>query len=63
MVQEVEASRSLSLEELPPILILHLKRFVKDNDLEWSVDVENIPYGQSSAKLPVIQDIQVIRVI
>ena len=42
MVQEVEASRSLSLEELPPILILHLKRFVKDNDLEWTVDVEKL---------------------
>ncbi len=26
--REVEASRSLSLEELPPILILHLKRFI-----------------------------------
>jgi len=28
--QEVEATRSLSLEELPPVLILHLKRFVYD---------------------------------
>jgi len=28
--QEVEATRSLSVEELPPVLILHLKRFVYD---------------------------------
>jgi len=28
--QEVAATRSLSLEELPPVLILHLKRFVYD---------------------------------
>jgi len=28
--KEVEATRSLSLEELPPVLILHLKRFVYD---------------------------------
>jgi len=28
--KEVDATRSLSLEELPPILILHLKRFVYD---------------------------------
>jgi len=28
--QVVEASRSLSLEELPPILVLHMKRFVYD---------------------------------
>jgi ubiquitin carboxyl-terminal hydrolase 10 len=26
--QEIEASRSLLLEELPPVLVLHLKRFV-----------------------------------
>ena len=25
--QEVEASRNLSLEDLPPILVLHLKRY------------------------------------
>ncbi len=29
--QEVDASRSLSLEELPPVLVLHLKRFVYDH--------------------------------
>lgn len=28
--QEVEASRSLSLEDLPPVLILHMKRFLYD---------------------------------
>lgn len=28
--QEVEASRQITLEELPPILILHLKCFVYD---------------------------------
>ncbi len=28
--QEVDASRSMSLEELPPVLVLHLKRFVYD---------------------------------
>merc|ERR1719402_537442 len=48
--QEVEASRSVSLEELPPILILHLKRFVYDSatggvqkvmkNVEFSVDLE-----------------------
>lgn len=30
--QEVAASRQITLEELPPILILHLKRFVYDKD-------------------------------
>ena len=29
--QEVEASRNLSLEDLPPILVLHLKRFFNRN--------------------------------
>jgi len=48
--QEVEASRSPSLEDLPPILILHLKRFVYDGTtggcqkvmkvVEISVDLE-----------------------
>merc|ERR1712098_973032 len=28
--KEIEATRILSLEELPPVLILHLKRFVYD---------------------------------
>ena len=28
--KEVEASRSLSLEQLPPILVLHMKRFIYD---------------------------------
>jgi len=47
---EVEASRNLSLEELPPILILHLKRFVYNGTtggcqkvmkhVEFSVDLE-----------------------
>ena len=46
----VEASRNLSLEELPPILILHLKRFVYSGSsggcqkvmkhVEFSVDLE-----------------------
>ena len=48
--QEVEASRNLSLEDLPPILVLHLKRFVYDGTtggcqkvmkaVEFSVDLE-----------------------
>lgn len=48
--QEVEATRSLSLEELPPVLILHLKRFVYDGatggvqkimkPVNFSVDLE-----------------------
>ena len=48
--KEIEATRSLSLEELPPILILHLKRFVYDGktggvqkimkQVEFSVDLE-----------------------
>jgi len=48
--QEVEASRNLSLEELPPILILHLKRFVYNGttggcqkvmkQVDFSVDLE-----------------------
>jgi len=48
--QEVEATRSLSLEELPPVLILHLKRFVYDaatggvqkimKPVDFSVDLE-----------------------
>ena len=29
--QEVEASRNLSLEDLPPILVLHLKRYSEKN--------------------------------
>jgi ubiquitin carboxyl-terminal hydrolase 10 len=47
---EVEASRAVSLEDLPPILILHLKRFVYDSatggvqkvmkHVEFSVDLE-----------------------
>ena len=46
----MEASRNLSLEELPPILILHLKRFVYNGttggcqkvmkQVEFSVDLE-----------------------
>jgi len=45
-----EASKSLSLEDLPPILVLHLKRFVYDGTtggcqkvmkaVEFSVDLE-----------------------
>jgi len=31
--QAVEASKSMTLEELPPILVLHLKRFVYDGSL------------------------------
>lgn len=48
--KEIEAFRNLSLEELPPILILHLKRFVYDGmtggvqkvmkQIEFSVDLE-----------------------
>ena len=48
--KEVEASRSLSLESLPPILILHLKRFIYDENsgggqkllkpLDFPVDLE-----------------------
>lgn len=30
--QEVSASRQITLEDLPPILILHLKRFVYNKD-------------------------------
>jgi len=47
---EVEASRNLSLEDLPPILVLHLKRFVYDGTtggcqkvmkaVDFSVDLE-----------------------
>jgi ubiquitin carboxyl-terminal hydrolase 10 len=47
---EVEAWRQLSLEELPPVLILHLKRFVYekngnrihkiDKKLDFGVDLE-----------------------
>jgi hypothetical protein len=55
--QEVEASRQTTLEELPPILILHLKCFVYDksggcqklmkrvdfsSDLELSKGIQNI---------------------
>ena len=48
--KEIEATRSLSLEELPPLLILHLKRFVYDplsggvqkcsKQIDFSVDLE-----------------------
>lgn len=48
--KEIEATRILSLEELPPILILHLKRFVYDGQtggvqkvmkqIEFGVDLE-----------------------
>jgi ubiquitin carboxyl-terminal hydrolase 10 len=48
--QEVDATRSQSLEELPPVLILHLKRFVYDaatggvqkimKPVEFCVDLE-----------------------
>lgn len=47
--QEVEASRQTTLEELPPILILHLKCFVYDKSggcqkllkrVEFSSDLE-----------------------
>jgi ubiquitin carboxyl-terminal hydrolase 10 len=45
---EVEAWRQVSLEELPPVFILHLKRFVYEKNgilkinkkLEYSVDLE-----------------------
>ncbi|GAB6021055.1 Ubiquitin carboxyl-terminal hydrolase 10 [Chamberlinius hualienensis] len=47
--QEVAASRQITLDELPPILILHLKRFVYDKDggcqklskrLEFKINLE-----------------------
>lgn len=48
--KEIDATRTLSLEELPPILILHLKRFVYDGktggvqkimkQIEFGVDLE-----------------------
>ena len=48
--QEIEASRSMSLEELPPILVLHLKRFIYDGssngcqkllkNIDFPVDLE-----------------------
>ena len=48
--KEIEATRILSLEELPPVLILHLKRFVYDGktggvqkimkQIEFGVDLE-----------------------
>jgi len=57
--QVVEASRSLSLEELPSILILHMKRFVYDastggvqkvmKQIDFTVDLD-IPKGVLSAE-------------
>ena len=66
--QEVEASRSMSLEELPPILVLHLKRFIYDGssngcqkllkNIDFPVDLEinkDILSPNSKNKYPVKQ--------
>ncbi|KAG1677968.1 Ubiquitin carboxyl-terminal hydrolase 10 [Nymphon striatum] len=58
---EVEASRRLTLEELPPVLILHIKRFVYNKDggcqkvlkkVEYDVDLDlNIELLSSEVKM------------
>lgn len=58
--KEIEASRNLSLEKLPPILVLHMKRFVYDKDsgrtqkllksIHFSVDLD-IPREILSANM------------
>merc|ERR1712038_734172 len=66
--QEIEASRSMSLEELPPILVLHLKRFIYDEssngcqkllkNIDFPVDLEinkDILSSNSRSKYPTKQ--------
>ena len=66
--QEIEASRSMSLEELPPILVLHLKRFIYDGssngcqkllkNIDFPVDLEiskDILSSNSRYKYPTKQ--------
>ena len=66
--QEIEASRSMSLEELPPILVLHLKRFIYDEssngcqkllkNIDFPVDLEinkDILSSNSRNKYPTKQ--------
>ncbi|XP_033626234.1 ubiquitin carboxyl-terminal hydrolase 10-A-like [Asterias rubens] len=43
--QEVEASRRISLEELPPVLTLHLKRFVYDKSGGCQKVMKKLDYG------------------
>ena len=66
--KEIEASRSMSLEELPPILVLHLKRFIYDGssngcqkllkNIDFPVDLEinrDILSSNSRNKYPTKQ--------
>ena len=66
--QEIEASRSMSLEELPSILVLHLKRFIYDGssngcqkllkNIDFPVDLEinrDILSSNSRSKYPIKQ--------
>ncbi|XP_022084105.1 ubiquitin carboxyl-terminal hydrolase 10-like [Acanthaster planci] len=43
--QEVEASRRITLEELPPVLTLHLKRFVYDKSGGCQKVMKKLEYG------------------
>ncbi len=51
--QEVAASRSLSLEELPPVLVLHLKRFVYDHGNNGDVSASSSPGGCQKLLKPI----------
>ena len=42
--QEVEISRRVTLEELPPVLVLHLKRFVYEKTGGCQKLIKNIEY-------------------
>lgn len=64
--QEVEAVKSMSLEELPPILVLHLKRFVYDGSGKGSQKLlKNIDFPVGKLYLifitHMVQDVPFLR--
>ena len=56
--QQVEATRHMTLEELPPVLVLHLKYFLYDKSGGCQKLNKNIEYGVdleiSKGKVPVL---------
>ena len=60
--QEIEASRSLLLEELPPVLVLHLKRFIyNETSEEESLEIkkallENLDLAKAYQGMLTVKD-------